>query len=234
MIFDGIFVKYNEQLEMSPKDRYNFYKNAYFHGLDEPNKILMRTSILLAGLAVVISVYLEALKSKLLDVLPIEVKYVVIMMAVILLSLSLVFCFLTLLRRSYNHFNSEKVESEYIPKDIPNFLNARSRYNNIVERSDKIHSKTTEGTLVLEYFIKNLVDAITHNQSINEKRRKWFHYSLYSILTNLILIILVMVTIQVGVPYMSDTEEKTEEVKNEVPEPPKGPELGTSKYTRED
>lgn len=227
-------MKYDEQIEMTPKDRYNFYKDAYFHGLDTPNKILMRTSILLAGLAIITTVYLEALKLKVLDVLPTNIRYIVMAIAIILLLLSVVFCFLTLLRRPYKLFNSKKVESEYISKDVPKFLSDVNRYNDKVSILDKKYTQTTEGTLVLEYFIKNLVEYGADNQSINDKRQKWFHYSLYSILLNFVLITIVMIIIQIGMPNMSDEKEKTEDIKNEIPEPPKGPEAEISKYTQED
>lgn len=187
-----------DQYEMTNKDRYNFYKETYFYELEESNKILMRLPILIAGLTIIVMIYLEVLKSNTLDKLPENIKYMIIIIAILLSLASLIFCVMTSIRRTYKRIDIAEIENKYIPHDLPKYIQDRDNHNKLLPSREQINIQATEGTLSLAYFTRQLIDSYKINVKLNEKRRKWFNYSLYSILLNIIFMVIIAVIVNIG------------------------------------
>lgn len=224
-----------EKEGITKKDRYLFYKESYFYELGEPNKILMRLPMLIAGLAVLLNIYFKILENKNFTELPESYQNWIVIIASVLIFLSILFCIITAKRRTYKQFNIDEIENEYIVVDIPNYLNERDSYNKLVPGCEQIDVNETEENMLLDYFIKNLSKAYTINKKINESRRKWFHLSLYCIFGNIGFIIFLVLAMNYGVFQTMDKYINLKE-NIEVPTPPsipEGPELDSSKYTEE-
>jgi cytochrome c biogenesis protein CcdA len=187
-----------DQYEMTNKDRYNFYKETYFYELEESNKILMRLPILIAGLTIIVMIYLEVLKSNILDKLPENIKYIIIIIAILLSLASLIFCVMTSIRRTYKRIDIAGIENEYISNTLPQYIRDRDNYNKLLSSREQINTNATEGTLALAFFTRQLIDSYKINVKLNEERRKWFNYSLYSILLNIMFIVVIAVLVNIG------------------------------------
>lgn len=224
-----------EKEGISEKDRYLFYKESYFYELGEPNKILMRLPMLIAGLAVLLTIYFKILESKSFIELSGIYQNGIIIIASALIFLSIAFCINTAKRRTYQQFNIDEIENTYITIDIPKFLDERDNYNKLVSGHKQVSVNETAETMLLDYFIKRLSEAYTANKSINEERRKWFHWSLYCIFGNIGFIIIIVLAMNYGAFQMMDNYMNSKENMETTspPDIPQGPELDSSKYTEE-
>lgn len=195
-------MKNNEQVEMTPKDRYELYKSLYLYEIQQPKAILGLLPILLAGLTILTSLVIEFFKSNFLinSKIPIWIS-VIFGVIVVLLSLSSIYyMFKASQRRSYDRLAIVDIEEDYIPKKIPKALSQIKEINadrTLKKSNDLFMPNASENSLLLTQFIKILYAITSRHMDINNDRLRYYHYSLYAFIANIIFIIIFISSVAV-------------------------------------
>lgn len=187
------------KLDFTAKDRYLLYKDNYFHELGEPNKILMRLPMLIAGLAILLNIYFRILENNKLEQLPENIKSSIILLICAFTITTIVFCVLTAKRRKYEILDLKEIEFTYIANEIPDYLKNLDEFNKKVPLYRQLSSSETEDEMVLDYLLKKLPNIIENNHKVNEERKKWFNFALYSIFLNIVFILIIIVSFKYDV-----------------------------------
>lgn len=85
--------------DFTEKDRYLLYKEAYFYGLAETNKVLMRLPMLLAGLTILLNVYFKILELDDFKLLSPVIQNTIFLLICAFIATTIIFCILTAKRK---------------------------------------------------------------------------------------------------------------------------------------
>lgn len=194
------------------KDKvFDFYEKIYFKELDEMNIILSRFPILIMGTALIINAYIFLLTFDAFIQLNKYMQLVIIIVITAGLSY-LLFC-LSKTFKTNDYKIIENLES------IENKRKSFKEYELEVKQGNisgaygfEVKEESAED-LFRDSLMIRFAECSTANLNLNNKRRGYFHKSLFAVWINILLCFIIMILLilsyQFGDRIMSDEKEKT-------------------------
>lgn len=185
--------------DFTEKDRYLLYKETYFYGLAETNKVLMRLPMLLAGLTILLNVYFKILELDDFKLLPPLIQNTIFILICTFIATTIVFCILTAKRKNYSYLDIENIEFDFIKNKIPEYFEKNKDLNKDLPIPWQNNSPKSENEMILDYFLDTLPRYIEDNNKVNEDRKRWFSYALYSIFFNIGFVLVLIISVKYNI-----------------------------------